>query len=141
MSDTTEQEFTEWMESGKYLPPVLRDFHDQKDFFKFIDMKVGKRREKEAAGGHPDTYLDGYNWVMLHVLTIDFVLWFLALHGYTLQRSRRRFPFRQWSALDKEAREYWFAKCEKVWPLLPKAAAQHPASSPLEAPGAEGGQV
>jgi hypothetical protein len=124
MSDTTEQEFTEWMESGKYLPPVLRDFHDQKDFFKFIDMKVGKRREKEAAGGHPDTYL-----------------WFLALHGYTLQRSRRRFPFRQWSALDKEAREYWFAKCEKVWPLLPKAAAQHPASSPLEAPGAEGGQV
>ena len=70
-----------WLKSGKYLPPAMRDFHDQKDIFKCIFFHCRK------AGG------DGMSWIDAHIFTVDFFLWFMAAHGYTLQRSRLRLPF------------------------------------------------
>lgn len=74
----------QWRISGKYLPPFLRDFHDQKDLFKnvhtFVDVK-----------GHE--YCKDIDWVAGHCYVIDIFLWYMARKGYTLQRSRQRLEF------------------------------------------------
>jgi hypothetical protein len=73
----------EWLKSGGYLPGFLRDFHAQKDVFKWIDRQDIRK----------DDGRDVPNWIAAHIYTIDIFLWFMALHGYTLQRSRVRVPF------------------------------------------------
>lgn len=70
-----------WLKSGKYLPSPMRDFHDQKLLFKRIQEMS-----------------DRYKWLeneqpcfrVSMCYTIDVFLWFMAMHGYTLQRSRQR---------------------------------------------------
>lgn len=78
----------EYLESGMYLPPFMRDFHDQKDVFKFLD-DVKERSIKKNGGSH----MAGMSWVDSHIYTIDIFLWVMARHGYTLQRSRKKLPF------------------------------------------------
>lgn len=83
----------EWLQSGEYLPAPLRDFHDQKDIFKAIwevVMRAKERQEKERSG---IPYLGGLNWVDAHIFTIDQFLYFMARHGWTLQRSRKPYEF------------------------------------------------
>lgn len=112
-------ELRAWLKSSEYLPEVLRDFHDQKDFFKFLDIKIGQRIEERKAEGEDYTrYIAGYNWVMLQILSIDFVLWFLAAQGYTLQRSRKRLPFYDWDATKEAGRQAWFEKVERENPAF-----------------------
>lgn len=92
----------EWLESGDYLPEFLRDFHDQKDVFKAIQEVVEKSKEK---GNH---YVKDINFVAAQVYTIDFFLWFMAKHGYTLQRSIKDVEFadlEQWIKISKTRRE------------------------------------
>jgi hypothetical protein len=67
-----------------YLPRFMRDFHDQKELFKDIQTFVENRKKAEPNY----TYLDGLTWVSAHVYVVDFFLWFMAQHGYTLQKSR-----------------------------------------------------
>ena len=67
------------------LPKFLRDFHDQKDVFKAIWRCVERKRVHPEFRG----YLERMSWVDAHVFTIDFFLWFMARHGYTLQRKRK----------------------------------------------------
>lgn len=74
------EEIRQWRAEGKHLPEFMRDFHDQKDLFKTIHRRYTERPE-------------GANWVQAHIYTVDFFLWFMAQHGYTLQRSRARLPF------------------------------------------------
>lgn len=74
------EEIRQWRAEGKHLPPFMRDFHDQKDLFKTIHERYIERP-------------DGANWVQAHCYTIDFFLWFMSQHGYTLQKSRTRLPF------------------------------------------------
>lgn len=73
-----------WMRSAKYLPPILRDFHDQKDCFKAIHQIINVE-------GHG--YAKGVDWVTGQCYVIDIFLWFMAKRGYTLQRSRAKLPF------------------------------------------------
>lgn len=73
-----------WMKSGKYLPPILRDFHDQKDLFKSMHQIVNVE-------GHD--YAKEVNWMAGQCYVIDIFLWFMARRGYTLQRSRQRLEF------------------------------------------------
>lgn len=80
----------EFLSSGEYLPPILRDFHKQKDLFKLIDVGVQKQIEKEA---FTKLTFSGYNWLMAHCYVIDHFLWFMAKHGYTLQKSRKDVAF------------------------------------------------
>lgn len=68
------------LSTGKHLPAFMRDFHDQKDLFKAIDGTF------EQASGHE------INWVDAHIYTIDTFLWFMAAHGYTLQKQRTKEP-------------------------------------------------
>lgn len=74
-----------FLESGKYLPPFLRDFHDQKDVFKTLwgGMDLSKfPKEIQALG-----------WINFHILIIDLFLWWMAKRGWTLQRSRQNVEF------------------------------------------------
>jgi hypothetical protein len=84
----------EWLRSGNYLPEPLRDFHDQKRIFKIVGEMVNRRKQREREGNMPDYLLqDLPNWVSASIYVIDFFLWFMAMRGYTLQRSRQRFEF------------------------------------------------
>jgi hypothetical protein len=86
-----------WMTSGGYLPPALRDFHDQKEVFKTMHEIVAI----------PDNdYAKNVDWITGQVYVIDVFLWFMAKRGYTLQRSRQRLPFHD---LDDD-----LARCRKV---------------------------
>jgi len=77
----------QWLDDGNYLPEPLKDFHDQKRVFQRLDEMVGRR---DWPNGSPD-------WMTCQLFTIDVFLWFMASHGYTLQKSRlphdRRPPF------------------------------------------------
>lgn len=75
----------QWMKSGGYLPPVMRDFHDQKDLFKALHDLV-------AVENHG--YAGKVDWMTGQCYVVDIFLWWMAKHGYTLQRSRAGLPFR-----------------------------------------------
>lgn len=66
-----------WISNEKHLPEFLRDFHDQKDFFKTLSLQYGPLP-------------DGMSWVTAHIFTIDFLLRFLAYRGFKIQRSRSK---------------------------------------------------
>ncbi len=65
----------------------MRDFHDQKLLFKFLDKIVDNAKRKED---HRNYLRDNLpDWISAHVYVVDFFLWTMARHGYTLQKSRR----------------------------------------------------
>lgn len=76
--------FKKWLESGKYLPTIMRDFHDQKDLFKAIHNNV-------KVEDH--SYVKDVGWVTGQCYVIDIFLWTMAKRGYTLQKSRMNFEF------------------------------------------------
>jgi len=73
----------QFLESGDYLPEFLKDFHDQKHFFKSMHSAY---RENDPKGEMP-------NWIQGHCYTIDWFLWYVARRGYTLQKSRANVEF------------------------------------------------
>lgn len=75
---------TAWLKSGEYLPDWLRDFHDQKDFFKALD-EVAQRSVENG-----NSEIKDISWRAAHIFTVDIFLWMAARHGYTLQRSHKR---------------------------------------------------
>lgn len=64
----------------KVVPKFMRDFHDQKDLFKAIHALYSKNEDNKIPG----------NWVDNHIFTIDFFLWFMAQHGYRLQKFKSK---------------------------------------------------
>jgi hypothetical protein len=80
-----------WMEDAKYLPPFMRDFHEQKRLFKRIGEVVENSKKKKGDFGFLNEQLP--NWSIAHIYTVDFFLWFMARRGYTLQKSRKRLPY------------------------------------------------
>ncbi len=88
MSKITDQEY---VESGKHLPPFMRDFHDQKDLFKVIHHFYSKG--------------DGFSEISYReamIYTVDWFLWYMARRGYTLHRSRANVDFR---SIEEDIRE------------------------------------
>lgn len=77
-------ELKQWREEGKHLPEFLRDFHDQKDFFKTLHDRV----TIEDHGIAKDI-----NFTQGHAYTVDCLLHFLARFGYTIQKSRAKQNF------------------------------------------------
>lgn len=75
----------EWLKSGRYLPSVIRDFHAQKQLFKTIHHLVDVESIDECKD---------INWISAHIYVIDVFLWWMARRGYTLQKSRQKFVFR-----------------------------------------------
>ncbi len=86
-------ELDAFMRSGRYLPEVLRDFHDQKEVFKRI-----ARLEPPKGYPMPD-------WVTAHVYVVDHFLWFMGQHGYVLQRSHSKVPFKNLGETMKRFRD------------------------------------
>jgi hypothetical protein len=68
----------EYVKTGKHLPKFMQDFHDQKDLFKAISENYSKN----------EWYQENGNWVNEQIYIIDYFLWFMAQHGYTLSKSR-----------------------------------------------------
>ncbi len=75
-----------WLESGRHLPAFMRDFHDQKDLFKWLGevMQESRKRSESAV----DNFAGLNNWINTHVYAIDVFPWCLAKRGWTLQRAR-----------------------------------------------------
>jgi hypothetical protein len=100
-----------WMKSGKYLPPILRDFHDQKDLFKAMHQIVSVDKHD---------YCKEVGWIEGQCYVIDIFLWFMARRGYTLQKSRQRFEFNDLQAemnVAKEVRDRAAAKALGLTPI------------------------
>jgi len=74
-----------FVESGKYLPEFMRDFHDQKNLFKLIHNTYSQ--DNKNANLYPD-------WIKAHCYTIDWFLWFMGQRGYTLQKNRSNVEFK-----------------------------------------------
>ena len=85
-----------WRDDQKHLPHIMRDFHDCKDLFKLIDHFTRTPEDHPA---------NAVTWVQAHCYTVDVFLWFMARHGYTLQKSRSRLPFDDLSARLEESRQ------------------------------------
>lgn len=76
------QDMVKWSKDGKHLPNVMKDFHDQKDIFKAVHAMASTHE-----------VVKDVNWINAHMYTLDCFLWFMARHGYTLQKSRANVDF------------------------------------------------
>tara|TARA_R110002153_G_C13332570_1_gene498433 strand:+ start:3527 stop:3829 length:303 start_codon:yes stop_codon:yes gene_type:complete len=85
MNDSQIENLNEFLTSGEYLPPILRDFHAQKNIFKCMHHFY---QDNPSAKDAP-------NWVNGQIYTIDWFLWFMASRGYTLQKSRKKIDFKE----------------------------------------------
>jgi hypothetical protein len=68
-----------FLKNGVYLPPELRGFYAQKSLF---------RRIQEVSSRYKWGYLEKPPMQVAMCYTIDIFLWFMAKHGYTLQKTR-----------------------------------------------------
>lgn len=98
-----------WRESGEYLPPFMRDFHDQKDLFKAIHDAVERRNASDAM-----SYTKDLGWITAQIYTVDFFLWIMAGKGYTLQRSRKHVEFGDVDAFVATAKKQRDAEMAKI---------------------------
>lgn len=67
-----------WIKSDRHLPVWLRDFHDQKRVFLAI-----RRYRPVLDSDHSEI-----PWRVGHIYVIDAFLKFMAMHGWTLRRTR-----------------------------------------------------
>ena len=77
-----------WRAEGRHLPDILKDFHDQKAAFKAMHAMLTNLAEPD-----PNELIKLPNSVEGQCYVIDCFLWFMARHGYTLQRSRAQQDF------------------------------------------------
>ena len=81
------EELKAWRAAGKHLPDCLKDFHDQKDVFRAMHQMLGEPDPKDTE------FIRRPDWIAGQCYVIDCFLWFMARHGYTLQRSRAKLEF------------------------------------------------
>jgi hypothetical protein len=108
MKKQKETPLREWLKSGLYLPEILRDFHDQKDFFKFIGFRVSERFKFETENGRSSAMCyEGFNWMYFGIIVVDFFLWYMAMNGHTLQKSKKKLDFHNYEETMRSSREEW----------------------------------
>jgi hypothetical protein len=81
MTKPINPQLRQFLNDGKHLPDFLKDFHDQKDIFKFLHSYFNK---PSGIGFNMPTWVDG------QIYTIDHFLFFMGAMGYTLQKSRSK---------------------------------------------------
>lgn len=91
----TKQTFHKWRDESKHLPIFMRDFHAQKDLFKSMTMYFDNSEDCPV------------NWRDGHVYTIDWFLWFMAAHGYKLQKARDNVKFHDIQETINRCMEEW----------------------------------
>ena len=94
-----DKELQKWRDEGKHLPKFLRDFHDQKDFFKYLHDSIDTDDEENKVFKEISAR-EG------HIYCIDYVLYILAKYGYTLQKSRAQYSFENLSDSIEKNNEY-----------------------------------
>ena len=102
-----------------YLPSEIADFHDQKDLFKTFEEIYAKH---EAFERMPNTWVDN------HVFTVDFLLYFFALHGYKLQKIRTKKV--DFCDLSETLRHYKKQRDERSFKVLKEALGKNSATTP-----------
>ncbi|MNG20531.1 hypothetical protein D3C84_1047910 [compost metagenome] len=100
-----------WRDEQKHLPEFMRDFHNCKRLFRGISEYI------VCEDDHPAKEV---NWRQAHCYTIDVFLWFMAQHGYTLQRSRAKQDF---DSLDDLLEELDVQRRKSMAALLPRGGA------------------
>jgi len=95
-----------WMKDGKYLPDFMRDFHAQKDLFKSMHQFINMDKNE---------YAKKVDWVTGQCYVIDIFLWFMGMHGYTLQKSRAVVDFLQ---LEKTLQDQYDIRCKQFASFL-----------------------
>lgn len=100
------QQLTAWRKAGKHLPRFMRDFHDQKALFKTVHALTG---DPDPANPLPVT------WVNAQIYVIDYFLWCMARHGYTLQKSRANMPFEDIHAAIKQVSDSEIAMLKSLF--------------------------
>lgn len=73
----------QWMDDGKYLPEIIRGFHDQKRIFKHMH-RLYESEENENPNKDMPNFANGM------IYTIDWFLWYMGRRGYTLQKNRTK---------------------------------------------------
>lgn len=68
-------------EQTNYLPEFIKDFHDQKSFFKALHFNYRNNANFNSLNN---------SWVENQIFTIDVFLYFMAMHGYKLQKIRNK---------------------------------------------------
>jgi hypothetical protein len=118
-----------WMQSGKYLPRFMRDFHDQKDVFKAIHEIINENEAARRIG-----------WVDAQIYVIDVFLWFMARRGYTLQRSRVKCEFLDIDKTIADQNEARRAAYLAVLPMGPGSVKPVVQASPTASTSGMGGE-
>lgn len=95
-----------WRDDGKHLPSFLKDFHDQKDLFKFLH-EFSRIEDHEM--------IKDINWMQGHAYTIDIFLFIMARFGWTLQRNRSDQEF---ESLEDLMNQYTQIRKDKYTQLL-----------------------
>ncbi len=91
-----------FLESGEYLPEFMRDFHDQKLLFKYLNEVVYNAKQKATWNKADLERLP--DWISAQVYTIDFFLWVMGRHGFTLQKSRKHID--DFQDIEKDLSDY-----------------------------------
>ncbi len=82
----------QWRNEQGHLPDFMKDFHDQKNLFKALSSSFGNQDEC------PLSFRDG------QIYTIDWFLWFMAIHGYKLQKTTAKVDHME---IDEAVRAGW----------------------------------
>ena len=83
---TVQRRSVKHFKSAKHIPLLMRDFHDAKDVFKVLATIENPIGGKEAQESLP--WCDGHGFI------VDFFLYDLAHSGYVLQKSQKKFDFK-----------------------------------------------
>lgn len=113
--------FDDWREAKEYLPDWMRDFHDQKELFKKL-LRTDPPKDLSF------NYLEGLNPVNTHIFVVDYFLWILAAHGYTLQKTKRKDDYNDIHAYLRKAYDERIERESKVLQeiLSPKVKTETP---------------
>ena len=101
--DKPKKPIAEFMLRSRYLPSILKDFHNAKDIFKWLHVYYPVSASHEPL---PD-------WCSGMIYVIDYFLHAMARCGWTLQRSRQPYAFSdldEFLKLDMEQRHKAFAQ-------------------------------
>lgn len=113
----------EWRKAYKFLPKFMQDFHDQKELFKTMHEYYKTEGINRAVPHNPFTNPDGtysagetpaLTWTQGQCYVIDVFLWFMAAHGYTLQKTRTKLDFYSIDATLKDYEQQRLASFDRM---------------------------
>ena len=84
----------QWRDEQGHLPDFMKDFHDQKNLFKALSSSFANAEEC------PLSFRDG------QIYTIDWFLWFMAIHGYKLTKTTANVEYKDINDAINQGWEY-----------------------------------